>query len=113
MGKKNATIRDKATLDGLRNRWGSDPVHLTPAGYNALADYLIVSCNKQADEKKEAPGPTRDTEKRRDGLSRSDWAANRWDTRAARGGHRSGPGGGRDRRAGDNNFSSGKRFKLL
>ena len=92
----NATIRDNATLEGLKNRWGADPVHLTPAGYNALADYLIVSCNNQADEKKEAPGPTRDTEKRRDGLSRSDWAASRWDNRAARGGHRSEPGGGRD-----------------
>ena len=113
MGKKNATIRDKATLDGLRNRWGSDPVHLTPAGYNALADYLIDSCSKQVDEKKEAPGPTRDTEKKRDSLSRSDWAASRWDSRAARGGHRSGSSGGRGRRADDNEFGSGKRFKRL
>ena len=107
----NATIRDKATLEGLKNRWGADPVHLTPAGYNALADYLVTVCIKQADEKKESPGPARDTEKRRDGLSRSDWAASRWDNRAARSGHRSGAGGGRDRRAGDIEFSSGKRAK--
>ena len=107
----NATIRGKATLEGLKNRWGADPVHLTPAGYNALADYLVTVCIKQADEKKESPGPARDTEKRRDGLSRSDWAASRWDNRAARSGHRSGAGGGRDRRAGDTDFSSGKRAK--
>ena len=37
----NATMKDQPALEKLKSRWGSDPVHLTPASYSALAEALM------------------------------------------------------------------------
>ena len=76
----SATLKDKAVLEKLKSRWGSDPVHLTPAGFSVLAEALIDNCNIGTEEKKATLAPRRDNTTRRDGLSRSDWTASRWDS---------------------------------
>ena len=85
---ENATLKYKAEREKLRDRWGTDPVHLTEAGYAALAEALTDSCSTNEDlNKTEAPTLPKDTTNRRDGVSRSDWTASRWDSRAAAAGH--------------------------
>ena len=78
----NATLKDKAEREKLRDRWGTDPVHLTEAGYAALAEALIDSCMPGEEPDKSSTVP-KDTTNRRDGVSRSDWTASRWDSKAA------------------------------
>ena len=79
----NSTLKDRGEREKLRDRWGTDPVHLTAAGYAAFAEALADSCSASGEGKKETPSPPKDTTSRRDGLSRSDWTASRWDSRAA------------------------------
>ena len=79
----------------LRDRWGADPIHWTPAGYSAvsaLAESLLDSYSTEKEEKKDSATPAKDTANRRDGLSRSDWTANRWDTDTTHGSQSRYPG---------------------
>ena len=108
----NASINDKSTQEGLRSRWGTDPVHLTPAGYTALAESLIANLATEEHEVKDTPAPPRDREKRKEGLSTSDWAANRWESKSAMGGHRSAKDAFRGRKK-DDGGHSGKRHKRI
>ena len=81
---ENATLKDKAEREKLRDRWGTDLVHLTEAGYAALAEALTDSCMSREELGKfEAPTLPKDTTNRWDGVSRSDWTASRWDSMAA------------------------------
>ena len=66
------SINNKFTQEGLRNRWGTDPVHLTPAGYIALAESLIANLATEEQGVKDTPAPPRDRERRKEGLSTSD-----------------------------------------
>ena len=59
-------------------QWGDDPVHLTPLGYTALAESLIATTNSETEPLKVREAPQKDTAKRREGISRSDWTASRW-----------------------------------
>ena len=75
----NPSKRDLAKL------WGSDPVHLTPAGYQKMADKLVEMAEAhRAKQQQLAPGPAKssqskkDTSERRPGLSSSDLTARRW-----------------------------------
>ena len=81
---ENATLKDKAEREKLRDRWGTDPVHLIEVGYATLAEALTVSCMSREELGKiEAPTLPKDTTNRRDGVSRSDWTARGWDSMAA------------------------------
>ena len=108
----NATINDKSTQVGLRIRWGTDPVHLTPAGYSALAESLIANLATVEQGVSDIPAPPRDNEKGKEGLSTSDWAANRWESKPAPGGRRSGKDAFRGRKMEDGGHS-GKRHKRM
>ena len=81
----NTSLKYKRECQKLRDRWGADPIHLTPAGYSALAESLLDSYSTEKEEKKDSADPVKDTANRRDGLSRSDWTANRWDSGTAHG----------------------------
>ena len=81
----NTSLKDKRECQKLRDRWGADPIHLTPAGYSALAESLLDSYSIEKEEKKDSADPVKDTVNRRDGLSRSNWTANRWDSGTAHG----------------------------
>ena len=81
----NTSLKDKQECQKLRDRWEADPIHLTPAGYSALAESLLDSYSTEKEEKKDSADPVKDTANRRDGLSRSDWTANRWDSGTAHG----------------------------
>ena len=65
---------------------GSDPVHLTPAGYQKMADKIVEMAEAhQVKQQQHAPGPAKssqtkkETSERRPGLSSSDLTAGRWD----------------------------------
>ena len=83
---KNATLKDKTEREKLRDRWGTDPVHLTEAGYAALAEALTDSCSaSEGGGKIEVPTspmtpPSGGTESAE---ATGHWAASRWDSRAA------------------------------
>ena len=79
---ENATLKDKAEREKLRDRWGTDPVHLTEAGYAALAEALTDSCMPREEPDKSLT-VHKDTTNRRDGVSRSDWTASCWDSKAS------------------------------
>ena len=81
----NTSLKYKRECQKLRDRWGADPIHLTPAGYSALAESLLDSYSTEKEEKKDSADPVKDTANRRDGLSRSSWTANRWDSGTAHG----------------------------
>ena len=106
----NASINDKSTQEGLRSRWGTDPIHLTPAGYIALAESLMANLVTKEHGVKDTPAPPRDRERRKEGLSTSDWAANRWESTSAMGGCRSGKDAFRGMKK-DDGSHSGKRYK--
>ena len=66
----------------LAKLWGSDPVHLTPAGYQKVADKLVEKAEAHRMKPPRAAGTSvtkrlQNTE-RRPGLSRSDLTAGRW-----------------------------------
>ena len=68
----------------LAKLWGSDPVHLTAAGYQKMADKLVEKAEahwmkppRTADTAKTKKTSNQSTE-RRPGLSRSDLTAGRW-----------------------------------
>ena len=70
----------------LAKLWGSDPVHLTPAGYQKMADKIVEMAEAhRVKQQQHAPGPTKssqtkkETSERRPGLSSSDLTAGRWD----------------------------------
>ena len=70
----------------LAKLWGSDPVHLTKAGYQKVADKLSEKAAAHRMKPPRAagnagPNPRHET-KRRPGLSRSDLTAGRWDQEA-------------------------------
>ena len=74
----NPSKRDLAKL------WGSDPVHLTPAGYQKMADKIVELAEAhRVKQQLHAPGPAKSSqakkEERRPGLSTSDLTAGRWD----------------------------------
>ena len=96
----------------MRSRWGTDPVHLTPAGYTALAESLIANLATVEHGVTDTPAPPRDREKRKEGLSTSDWPANRWESKSAPGGRRSGKDAFRGRKMEDGGHS-GKRHKRI
>ena len=106
----NASISDKSTQEGLRSRWGTDPVHLTPAGYNTLAESLIANLATTEQGVPVKPAPPLDREKRKEGLSTSDWAANRWESDSAPGGRRGGKDVYRGRKM-EESGHAGKRHK--
>ena len=81
----NTSLKYKRECQKLRDRWGADPIHLTPAGYSALAESLLDSYSIEKEEKKDSADPVKGTVNRRDGLSRSNWTANRWDSGTAHG----------------------------
>ena len=75
----NPSKRDLAKL------WGSDPVHLTPAGYQKMADKIVEMAEAHRTKLQLlAPGPAKSSqakkEERRPGLSSSDLTAGRWDS---------------------------------
>ena len=88
----------------LAKLWGSDPVHLTKASYEKVADKLIEKAEAHRMKPPRAAGNAgqnlRKDMKRRPGLSRSDLTAGRWDqeattrSAAARSGKRSHSGSG-------------------
>ena len=73
-----ASLKDKAGMQDLKARWGDDPVHLTPLGYTALAERLIETANSEAESTQVKEVLRKDTAKRREGISKSDWTASRW-----------------------------------
>ena len=67
----------------LAKLWGSDPVHLTKAGYQKVADKLIEKAQAHRMKPPRAAGTVgpnhRLDMKRKPGLSRSNLTAGRWD----------------------------------
>ena len=84
----------------LAKLWGSDPVHLTPAGYQKVAEKMVEMADSHRTKPPRAagtPGPKHPQKTaRRPGLSRSDLTAGRWDQEAHHrsSGKRSYPGAG-------------------
>ena len=84
----------------LAKLWGSDPVHLTPAGYQKVAEKLVEKADSHRMKPPRAAGTlgSKHPQKtaRRPGLSRSDLTAGRWDQEAHHrsSGKRSYPGAG-------------------
>ena len=68
----------------LAKLWGSDPVHLTPAGYQKMVDKLVEMAEALRVKPPKAPDTAksiksnRQSRERRPGLSRSDLTAGRW-----------------------------------
>ena len=66
----------------LADWWGTDPVHMTPAGYSKIAESLAEKVDSLTPTRKEASRPQRDEVTRRVdprlGISRSDTTASRW-----------------------------------
>ena len=60
----NTSLQDKRECQKLRDRWGADPIHLTPAGYSALAESLLDSYSIEKEEKKDSADPVKDTEQK-------------------------------------------------
>ena len=99
----------------LPKLWGSDPVHLTSAGYQKMADKLVemaeahrVKPPKTADTAKSNQS-NRQTRERRPGLSRSDLTAGRWGPND----HQLNSAGGAglpDQPSGKRRFSGGSQF---
>ena len=86
---KNTSIKD------LKVYWGADPVHLTPKGYEKMAEKLAdrVAANqpKKRERSDSEPGNPRqkarmDTNRRLAGISRSDNVTKRWEKSGAHGG---------------------------
>ena len=85
----------KTTIKDLKVYWSADPVHLTPKGYEMLAEKLAdrVAANqpKKRERSDSEPGNTRqkagmDTNRRLAGISSSDYVAKRWEKSGAHGG---------------------------
>ena len=74
----SASLKDKAEMQELKARWGDDPVHLAPLGYTALAESLIETAKSEAEPPQAKETLQKDTAKRREGISKSDWTASRW-----------------------------------
>ena len=86
----------------LAKLWGSDPVHLTTAGYQKMADKLVEMAEAhrvkppKTDNTAKSYQSKRQASERRPGLSRSDLTANR-----------SGGSGLPDQQSGKRRFSGG------
>ena len=97
----------------LAKLWGSDPVHLTTAGYQKMADKLV----ELAEAHQMKPPKTTDTAKtkqtnrqtteRRPGLSRSNLTAGRWGQDNHHQSNRSGRNSMPDQPSGKRRYSGG------
>ena len=76
----------------LAKWWGTDPVHLLPAGYSKMAEKLATRIEKERDQEEQEKRYTTKSAssstsgQRRDGINRSDMSARRHDRQQAAGG---------------------------
>ena len=102
-------VGDDISKKDLAAFWGSDPVHLTPMGYEKLGEQLsdkiaVIKQKKRLREDSQVDQPNQrprlNSGSRVPGLSKSDSFANRWEKSGGHGSHSSSPRDSRFRTGG-------------